>query len=165
MPSGTALIRSMLRCVLPCPVKGAGVAGLAVVHALVARGAEITVFDPHPGFSAAASWLAGGMLAPWCERESADEAVLREGQDAPDRWEAMLPGVVKRNGTLNDRAGTEGRKSRPTCVVVTTQPPQSDRGAIEFPDTEVRRASLSDPQRTWADTSITLFGTGDIAIS
>jgi glycine oxidase len=81
-------------------VKGAGVAGLTVAHALAARGAEVTVFDPNPGFSAAASWLAGGMLAPWCERESADEAVLREGQDAPDRWEAMLPGEVKRNGTL-----------------------------------------------------------------
>lgn len=79
-------------------VKGAGVAGLTVAHALAARGAAATVFDP--GFSAAASWLAGGMLAPWCERESADEAVLREGQDAPDRWEAMLPGEVKRNGTL-----------------------------------------------------------------
>ena len=81
-------------------IKGAGVAGLSVAHALVARGAEVTIFDPIAGFSAAASWLAGGMLAPWCERESADEAVLREGQDAPDRWEAMLPGEVKRNGTL-----------------------------------------------------------------
>jgi glycine oxidase len=101
----------MLRCVLPCPVKGAGVAGLAVVDALVARGAEITVFDPHPGFSAAASWLAGGMLAPWCERESADEAVLREGQDAPDRWEAVLPGVVKR-----------------------IEPPRRDRGTKVTPD-------------------------------
>lgn len=59
-----------------------------------------------------------------------------------------------------------GRKSRPTCVViavrdakdglthlallvVTTQPPQSDRGAIEVPDTEARRAGLSDPKRCW----------------
>lgn len=81
-------------------IKGAGVAGLTVAHALAARGAEVTVFDPNPGFSAAASWLAGGMLAPWCERESADEAVLREGKDAPDRWDAMLPGEVRRNGTL-----------------------------------------------------------------
>jgi len=81
-------------------VKGAGVAGLTVAHALAARGAEVTVSDPSCGFSGAASWLAGGMLAPWCERESANEAVLREGQDAPDRWEAMMPGDVKRNGTL-----------------------------------------------------------------
>ncbi|MBO9126563.1 MULTISPECIES: glycine oxidase ThiO [unclassified Rhizobium] len=81
-------------------IRGTGVAGLTVAHALTTRGAEVTVFDLNPGFSASASWLAGGMLAPWCERESADEAVLREGQDAPDRWEAMLPGEVKRNGTL-----------------------------------------------------------------
>ncbi len=81
-------------------VKGAGVAGLTVAHEVGARGAEVAVFDPNPGFLAAASWLAGGMLAPWCERESADEAVLRQGQDAPDRWEAILPGEVRRNGTL-----------------------------------------------------------------
>jgi len=81
-------------------IKGAGVAGLTVAHALAARGAGVTVSDPSCGCSGAASWLAGGMLAPWCERESANEAVLREGQDAPDRWEAMVPGDVKRNGTL-----------------------------------------------------------------
>ncbi|MFT4182011.1 MAG: glycine oxidase ThiO [Rhizobium sp.] len=81
-------------------VKGGGVAGLAVAHALHMRGAEVTVIDPSPDFGQAASWLAGGMLAPWCERESADEAVLRRGEDAADRWEAMLPGEVARQGTL-----------------------------------------------------------------
>jgi glycine oxidase len=40
------------------------------------------------------------MLAPWCERESAEEAVLTRGLDAADRWEAILPGEVVRNGTL-----------------------------------------------------------------
>ncbi|QND44816.1 glycine oxidase ThiO (plasmid) [Rhizobium lusitanum] len=81
-------------------VKGVGVAGLTVAHELYARGADITVFDPRPGFGHAASWLAGGMLAPWCERESAEEAVLLRGMDAPDRWDAILPGEVHRNGTL-----------------------------------------------------------------
>ncbi|MDR9763088.1 glycine oxidase ThiO [Rhizobium redzepovicii] len=81
-------------------VKGAGVAGLTVARELHARGADVTVFDPHPNFAHAASWLAGGMLAPWCERESADEAVLTRGLDAADRWEAILPGKVVRNGTL-----------------------------------------------------------------
>ncbi|RUM20077.1 glycine oxidase ThiO [Rhizobium vallis] len=81
-------------------VKGAGVAGLAVTHELRARGAEVTVLDPHANFERAASWFAGGMLAPWCERESADEAVLRLGTEAADRWDAMLPGHVARNGTL-----------------------------------------------------------------
>jgi len=40
------------------------------------------------------------MLAPSCERESADEAVLLRGRDAIDRWDMMLPGGVHRNGTL-----------------------------------------------------------------
>ncbi|MGY5777592.1 glycine oxidase ThiO [Rhizobium sp. LEGMi135b] len=81
-------------------VKGAGVAGLTVAHQLHARGAEVTVVDPNANFRRAASWLAGGMLAPWCERESADEAVLERGRDSADRWDAILPGKVVRNGTL-----------------------------------------------------------------
>lgn len=81
-------------------VKGMGVAGLALAHELNGRGAEVTVFDPRPQFTHAASWLAGGMLAPWCERESADAAVLMRGIDAADRWDRMLPGEVVRNGTL-----------------------------------------------------------------
>ncbi|HEY0124142.1 MAG TPA: glycine oxidase ThiO [Rhizobium sp.] len=81
-------------------VKGAGVAGLTAAHELRARGADVTVLDPRPGFGHAASWLAGGMLAPWCERESAEEAVLLRGIDAADRWDAILPGEVVRNGTL-----------------------------------------------------------------
>ncbi|MGG6893038.1 MULTISPECIES: glycine oxidase ThiO [Rhizobium] len=81
-------------------VKGAGVAGLTVAHELHVRGADVTVLDPCLKFDHAASWLAGGMLAPWCERESADEAVLRRGLDAADRWDAILPGEVARNGTL-----------------------------------------------------------------
>jgi glycine oxidase len=81
-------------------VKGAGVAGLAVAHELRARGAEVCVVEPSPHFARAASWFAGGMLAPWCERESAGEAVLSRGIDAADRWDAILPGEVHRKGTL-----------------------------------------------------------------
>ena len=81
-------------------VKGAGVAGLTVAHELTLRSADVTVMDPNPDFGQAASWLAGGMLAPSCERESADEAVLLRGRDAIDRWDMMLPGGVHRNGTL-----------------------------------------------------------------
>ena len=81
-------------------VKGAGVAGLTVAHELVRRGAEVTISDRSRNFHHAASWLAGGMLAPWCECESADEAVLTLGRDSADRWEAILPGKIVRNGTL-----------------------------------------------------------------
>ncbi|MBB3406682.1 glycine oxidase [Rhizobium sp. BK316] len=81
-------------------VKGGGVAGLTVAHELFRRGAEVTISDPSQTFSRAASWLAGGMLAPWCERESADEAVLERGRDSADRWEAISPGKIVRKGTL-----------------------------------------------------------------
>ncbi|WP_288192444.1 glycine oxidase ThiO [uncultured Phyllobacterium sp.] len=81
-------------------VKGAGVAGLTAAHELMARGADVTVFDPRRDTSSTASWYAGGMLAPYCERESADEQVLELGLKAASWWEAALPGRVVRNGTL-----------------------------------------------------------------
>ncbi|QFY61702.1 glycine oxidase ThiO [Rhizobium grahamii] len=81
-------------------VKGAGVAGLTVAWELQNRGADVTVLERQATFAGAASWLAGGMLAPWCERESADASVLQRGEDTADRWEAILPELVKRNGTL-----------------------------------------------------------------
>ncbi len=81
-------------------VKGAGVAGLCLAHELSARGVAVTVVEQKPGFAGAASWFAGGMLAPWCERESAEEVVLTKGIGAIDWWDDALPGEVSRNGTL-----------------------------------------------------------------
>ena len=46
-----------------------------------------------------ASWLAGGMLAPFCEGESAPASVVERGAKALDWWAARVPGV-ERNGTL-----------------------------------------------------------------
>lgn len=81
-------------------IKGAGVAGLAVAHELVSAGFAVEVEEAAPAIGAGASWLAGGMLAPWCERESADARVLVEGRMAADWWEAAVPGEVARRGTL-----------------------------------------------------------------
>jgi glycine oxidase len=79
-------------------VKGAGVAGLSVAHDLMSGGACVTVLDPRTGGQA--SWYAGGMLAPYCERESAEQWVVDLGLRAADWWEAAMPGSVVRNGTL-----------------------------------------------------------------
>lgn len=66
----------------------------------------------------------------------------------------------------HERGEAEGRKTRPTCVVVavrgandglthlallaiTTQPPQADRIALEVSDIECRRVGLSDLKRCW----------------
>lgn len=81
-------------------VKGSGVAGLAVAHELVMRGAAVTIVDKRRGRDETASWFAGGMLAPYCERESAEEIVQQLGLGAADWWERALPGSVTRNGTL-----------------------------------------------------------------
>ncbi|TGQ05003.1 MULTISPECIES: glycine oxidase ThiO [unclassified Mesorhizobium] len=81
-------------------IRGAGVAGLTLAHELATRGADVTLVEKREEIAGNASWQAGGMLAPWCERESADEAVLTLGRDAADWWDAALPGHVSRNGTL-----------------------------------------------------------------
>ncbi|MEM7407545.1 MAG: glycine oxidase ThiO [Pseudomonadota bacterium] len=80
---------------------GAGVAGLAVATELNARGLEdIQIFDRAPDLGeASCSWWAGGMLAPWCERESAEEPVVRHGEQAADWWHRHTSGVT-RNGSL-----------------------------------------------------------------
>ncbi|TIO73396.1 glycine oxidase ThiO [Mesorhizobium sp.] len=81
-------------------VKGAGVAGLTVAFELATRGAAVTVAETRHSLGGNASWFAGGMLAPWCERESAEQSVLDLGRDAADWWDAATPGQVTRAGTL-----------------------------------------------------------------
>lgn len=81
-------------------VKGAGVAGLTAAYELASRGAAVTVVDPRGDMAGTASWFAGGMLAPDCERESAEPAVQELGLAAADWWEKALPGHVTRAGTL-----------------------------------------------------------------
>src|SRR5688500_17708981 len=81
-------------------VLGAGVAGLSVAAELAGRGVAVSLVDrgggpgPH-----GCSWWAGGMLAPFCEGESAEEPVVRLGQEAADWWEGHGCGVERR-GTL-----------------------------------------------------------------
>nr|WP_192178413.1 glycine oxidase ThiO [Mesorhizobium amorphae] len=81
-------------------VKGAGVAGLTAAFELATRGAAVTVAEARPSLGGNASWFAGGMLAPWCERESAEQPVVDLGRDAADWWDTVTPGQVTRAGTL-----------------------------------------------------------------
>lgn len=81
-------------------IVGAGVAGLVAATELSDRGMTVTVIDRHPSPGPhACSWLAGGMLAPWCERADAEEPVLRLGREAIGWWEKRASGVV-RGGSL-----------------------------------------------------------------
>lgn len=81
-------------------VIGAGVAGLTAAAEFIANGHEVTVIARSARIGDdCCSWLAGGMLAPWCEGESAEESVVRLGQEAISWWERHVSGV-KRDGTL-----------------------------------------------------------------
>jgi len=81
-------------------VKGAGVAGLSVALELLRRGEDVDIVDYQDTIGQGASHFAGGMLAPYCEREAAEEIVLTLGLDAADWWDRAVPGAVIRNGTL-----------------------------------------------------------------
>lgn len=89
-------------------VKGAGVAGLTAAFELATRGATVTVVETRHSLGGNASWFAGGMLAPWCELESAAQPVLDLGRGAADWWDAATPGQVTRAGTLVVAAPRDG---------------------------------------------------------
>jgi glycine oxidase len=81
-------------------VIGAGVAGLSCAVELAERGATVEVLEHAPSLeSAGCSWFAGGMLAPWCELESATPLIARLGLEGIAWWERRFRGTVV-NGTL-----------------------------------------------------------------
>lgn len=81
-------------------VKGAGVAGLATALELARRGLAVEVVERRADIGLGASHWAGGMIAPYCEREAAEEIVLTSGLLAADWWDDAVPGLVQRQGTL-----------------------------------------------------------------
>lgn len=81
-------------------VVGAGVAGLACALELSLRGFAVEVVERSRLLGqGACSWKAGGMLAPWCERATTDEAVATRGAPAIEWWARHFAGTV-RNGSL-----------------------------------------------------------------
>ncbi|MCQ0989281.1 glycine oxidase ThiO [Jiella marina] len=93
-------------------VVGAGVAGLATAVTLAERGGRVTVHERADSLGGeAASWLAGGMLAPFCEAETADPAIIAPGLAAIDWWGDRVPGV-SRGGTLVVAAGRDAGEIR-----------------------------------------------------
>lgn len=82
-------------------VVGGGVAGLTVGLALARAGVRVHRVDDG---RARCSDRAGGMLAPYCELDGADPAVVRAGLGAVAGWQALLgeraEGVVADRGSL-----------------------------------------------------------------
>lgn len=94
----------------PVAIKGAGVVGLVTAYELARRGIDVDVVEQAEHIGAGASWFAGGMLAPWCERESANEEVERVGATAIEWWKTALPGKVVQEGTLVVAAARDTRE-------------------------------------------------------
>jgi glycine oxidase len=82
-------------------IVGAGVAGLACAVELAERGAAPEVLERGERLGAGCcSWYAGGMLAPWCERESAAPEVATLGLESLLWWAARFPGTVRRGSLV-----------------------------------------------------------------
>jgi glycine oxidase len=89
-------------------VVGAGVAGLTTALELAERGAEVEVLDRGQRLGdGCCSWFAGGMLAPWCERESAEPLVARLGGESLGWWREHFAGTQ----TMGSLVVTHGRDS------------------------------------------------------
>ncbi|NMD58110.1 MULTISPECIES: glycine oxidase ThiO [Tsukamurella] len=68
-------------------VVGGGTIGLSVARALAGRGSTVTVVDPCPG--SGASWVAGGMIAPYSEAWPGEEELYRLGVESLGLWEGF----------------------------------------------------------------------------
>jgi len=81
-------------------VIGAGVAGLASALELADRGLAVQVVERGAALGeGACSWMAGGMLAPWCERATTEPEVADWGAPSIDWWAEHFPDTV-RKGSL-----------------------------------------------------------------
>jgi glycine oxidase len=81
-------------------VVGAGIAGLTCALELSTRGASVEVLERAPQLGGAGcSWFAGGMLAPWCERENSGPLIAELGAESLRWWRDHFAGTVV-NGTL-----------------------------------------------------------------
>jgi glycine oxidase len=81
-------------------VIGAGIAGLTCALELAERGASVEILERAPQLPAAGcSWFAGGMLAPWCERENSAPLIAALGAESLAWWRTRFAGTTV-NGTL-----------------------------------------------------------------
>ena len=76
-------------------VIGAGVMGLAAAFEMArqgrAAGVRVEIVERQDGVGLGCSFFAGGMIAPWCELESAEPIVAELGEEALDFWTRELP--------------------------------------------------------------------------
>jgi glycine oxidase len=78
---------------------GAGVAGLTAAYEFARRGAEVEIVERENAPGRGCSWYAGGMVAPWCELDSAEPLVAHLGMEALTYWTKTIP-VAQSRGSL-----------------------------------------------------------------
>ncbi|RTL55427.1 MAG: glycine oxidase ThiO [Bradyrhizobiaceae bacterium] len=84
----------------PIHVIGAGVAGAWQALSFAKAGFAVTLFErDDAAMTQATSHFAGGMLAPWCERETSEPLITRLGVRSLDLWREELPDTPF-NGSL-----------------------------------------------------------------
>jgi glycine oxidase len=80
-------------------VIGAGIAGMTCAYEFARAGANVELVERAAGPGLGCSFFAGGMIAPWCEAESAEPLVVTWGQEALDYWANVVP-VATVRGSL-----------------------------------------------------------------
>ncbi|MBB3949151.1 glycine oxidase [Aureimonas jatrophae] len=96
---------------MPVAILGAGVAGLTTAVRLAEAGREVVIHEATPRLGLrAASWLAGGMLAPRCEAETAGDAIVAPGLEGIGWWRRQTH--VDQRGTLVLAAPRDGAELR-----------------------------------------------------
>jgi glycine oxidase len=89
-----------LRADAPVSVIGAGIAGTWQALLFAKAGRDVTLYERDTAaLTQATSHWAGGMLAPWCERESSEPVITRLGARSLDLWREQLPDTPF-NGSL-----------------------------------------------------------------
>ena len=78
---------------------GAGIAGVACAYEFARRGCAVTIVEKREAAGRGCSWYAGGMLAPWCECETAEPVIGELGRETLAFWQQHFEGTVTK-GTL-----------------------------------------------------------------
>jgi glycine oxidase len=123
-------------------VVGAGIIGLWQALTLLRRGHRVRLLDAAAEpFASAASRLAGAMLAPDCEGETAEPCIEELGRRAMVLWRDTFPGIVN-NGTLVVAAARDRSElQRFSRVTKGHEAVDADRIAALEPDLAGRFAS------------------------
>jgi glycine oxidase len=94
-------------------VVGAGVAGLCCALELSERGFAVEVLERGRALGdGCCSWMAGGMLAPWCERATTEAVVAERGAPSIEWWARRFSGTVREGSLVVAQPRDAGELSR-----------------------------------------------------